>query len=107
MSKNPMSMENVQKLVGEQVKVFDQSGHEAEFTVSQVTQQPRHGFDDLGRFIEHFVITFQGDGSTHFPDGHYHFKHPKLGEVELHVIHKHDHDYEVLVETELVIGQFS
>lgn len=99
---NPLSMKNAQKLVGEQIRLFDQSGRNGEFTVSSVTQLERHGFDDLGRVVEHFVISFQGDGSTHFPDGHYHFKHPTLGEIELYVFHKFDHDYEILVDTQQV-----
>ncbi|PSW20599.1 hypothetical protein C9I98_07035 [Photobacterium sanctipauli] len=99
---NPLSLKNVEKLIGESVRLFDQSGQEGEFTIQSVTQLERHGMDDLGRMVEHFVINFQGDGSTHFPDGHYHFKHPKLGEIELFVIHKHDHEYEIMVDSQQV-----
>ncbi|MGF1682208.1 hypothetical protein L4D09_12630 [Photobacterium makurazakiensis] len=99
---NPLSFKNVEKLTGESVRLFDQSGLEGEFVIQSVTTLERHGMDDLGRLVEHFVINFQGDGSTHFPDGHYHFKHPKLGEIELFVFHKHGHEYEIMVDTQMI-----
>jgi hypothetical protein len=97
---NPLSMKNIEKLVGEHVFLFDKSDVLGTFSVKSVTQLERHGMDDLGRSIEHFTIDFQGDGSTHFPDGHYHFKHPKLGEIELYLIHKKEHDYEVMIDSQ-------
>ncbi|KLV04057.1 hypothetical protein ABT56_15655 [Photobacterium aquae] len=99
---NPLSMKNIQKLIGEEVQLFDRDGRRGAFTVASVEALERHGYDDLGRFVEHFSIKFDGDGSTHFPDGHYHFKHPKLGEIELFVFHKHGHEYEVLVDSQPV-----
>ncbi|MGF1688537.1 hypothetical protein L4C36_17915 [Photobacterium japonica] len=98
---NPLSMKNAQKLIGETISLFDEQGREGHFIVDAVTPLARHGFDDIGRVIEHFVINFQGDGSSHFPDGHYHFKHPKLGEILLYVFHKTGHEYEIIVDSQL------
>ncbi|OAN11523.1 hypothetical protein A3K86_21585 [Photobacterium jeanii] len=99
---NPLSMKNVEKLIGESVDLFDASGTTGRFIVQGVQQLERHGMDDYGRFVEHFKILFAGDGSSHFPDGHYHFKHPKLGEIELFLTHTHGHEYEIMVDSQVI-----